>query len=503
MGNDCAGKLYDVAALRELDRRAITSLGANADEAAYALMGRAAQAAWTFLHRVAGLPDRVLVVCGPGNNGGDGYVLARLARAQGCAVEVVAVGATPRSAAAQRARADWQAAGGTVHDFDGALPSATLVVDALFGIGLSRAPEAVAAQAIAAINAARARGARVLALDVPSGLDAQTGATPGDCVQADWTVSFIADKPGLWTGQGPAVCGQRDCASLDLALAISDDIAAAARLLRASALLALPPRARTAHKGLHGHVLLIGGNHGMAGAALLAGRAALRAGAGLVSLATRMDHAPALAAAQPELMVHGIESAEALAVLMQRADSVAIGPGLGQDAWARSLYAHVLTAEKPLVVDADALNLLARTPRLRENWVLTPHPGEAARLLQTDTAAVERDRLHAVRELRRRYGGTVVLKGAGSLIAEEDAAPPWICAHGSPGMAVGGSGDVLTGIIAALRAQGLGACSARLGVLAHAVAGEHAALDGERGCLPGDLIAALRTVVNPVGSGQG
>ncbi|MEQ1439584.1 NAD(P)H-hydrate dehydratase [Fontimonas sp. SYSU GA230001] len=483
-------RLYVADQVRELDRRAIAG-----GIPGYALMQRAAAACWRVLTERWGVPRRVVVVCGSGNNGGDGYEIARLARRARAEVELYCVGRPPDRGDAATARAAWLAEGGDSADCPPQLPACDWVIDALFGTGLSRPPEGAAAQAIEAINLAARRGARVLAVDVPSGLDASRGTAPGACVRADVTVSFIGNKLGLWTGHGPDCAGLRCFDTLDVPAGILAELEPAAWLQHESDLGRLGRRPRDAHKGGSGHVLVVGGNLGMAGAALLAGRAALRAGAGLVTVATRTAHAAALTAAQPELMVHGIDAVAQLDALLARASVVALGPGLGQDEWARALFAHVLTADPPLVVDADALNLLARLPRRRERWILTPHPGEAARLLGCTTAEVQLDRPGSVAALERRYGGTVVLKGAGSLVG---GVTPRICPYGNPGMACGGMGDVLTGVIAALWAQGHGPQqAAELGVLAHALAGDRAALRGERGLLPQDLLAELRGIVNP------
>lgn len=488
---DIQRRLYGAAQVRELDRRAIADLGIPG----YQLMQRAAAACWRALLERSGPPRRLVVVCGSGNNGGDGYEIARLARATRVDVAVFAVGGVPRQGDAATAHAAWVADGGLIAADASALPDCDWIVDAIFGTGLSRAPEAEAAAAILAINAARAGGARVLAVDVPSGLDATSGNVPGICVQADVCVSFIGNKLGLWTGEGPAYAGRRLFDALAVPPDLVRELSPLALLQSDADLRVLGVRPRTAHKGRFGHVLVVGGDHGMAGAALMAGRAALRAGAGLVSVATRADHAAALTAAQPELMVHAVERVEALDPLLKAADVVALGPGLGQDEWARALYARVIAAEVTVLLDADALNLLARLPRRREDWILTPHPGEAARLLQCSAADIQARRIDSLHALRERYGGTVVLKGAGTAVSGEW---PRICPCGNPGMAVGGMGDVLSGVIVGLWAQGQPAQeAAALGVLAHALAGDRAAVRGERGLLPTDLLAELRAVVNP------
>jgi len=261
----------------------------------------------------------------------------------------------------------------------------------------------------------------------------------------------------------------------------------------------LPPRPRDSHKGANGHVLCIGGDHGSGGAIVLCAQAALHAGAGLASVATRAAHVPALLARQPEAMAHAIESADALAPLFARASVIAIGPGLGQDAWGRAMFGAALDEAKPLVLDADALNLFASAPRaLPAGTILTPHPGEAARLLGTDVAAVQSDRNAAALALVQRHGVVVVLKGAGTLVAAPGRAPR-IVAAGNPGMATGGMGDLLTGVVAALRAQGLDAFdAASCGALLHAHAGDLAAREGGmRGLLPTDLLPWLRRCANP------
>jgi NAD(P)H-hydrate epimerase len=260
---------------------------------------------------------------------------------------------------------------------------------------------------------------------------------------------------------------------------------------------ALPRRRRTAHKGDFGHVLVVGGGAGMPGAVRLCAEAALRTGAGLVSVATHPAHAALLAVTRPELMPNAIAESADLRELLERASVVAFGPGLGNSPWAGVLYEVLAADDRPAVWDADALNWLARTPATCAGRVITPHPGEAGRLLGRDTAAVQRDRRAAVLALREKFGGVAVLKGAGTLIAGEGGVP-WLCSAGNPGMAAAGMGDVLTGIVAALLAQGLGIEDAAvLGVEIHARAGDRAAANGERGLLASDLLAELRAVVNP------
>lgn len=489
--------LYDAAALRRVEAQAAAALGGDDFE----LMRRAGRAAWRAALAHWPGAQRIVVACGPGNNGGDGHVFAGEARASGRAVTVVHPPDMPaRSPLARRACTAFVEAGGEARAFDGRLPEADLVVDALFGIGLSRAPDASAAALIEAIGAS---GLPVLALDAPSGIDADTGHRPGAAIRATRTLEFLAAHPGLRTAQGPDHAGLLETASLDVPDAGWEGVRPSAQWLRPARLRHwLPSRRRDSHKGAFGHVLCIGGDAGMGGAIVLCCEAALRAGAGLVSAATRAAHLPALLARRPECMAHAVDAADALPELLRKADVVAIGPGLGRGDWGRALFETAidaaLRARKALVIDADALNLLARAPRALPCAVLTPHPGEAARLLGCDTAAVQADRFDAVARLAARFQCAVVLKGAGSLVAAPDRIPQVVGA-GNPGMATGGMGDVLTGIVSALLAQGLDAFdAAACGALLHAHAGDLAAGGGERGLLPSDLLACLRAAANPM-----
>jgi ADP-dependent NAD(P)H-hydrate dehydratase / NAD(P)H-hydrate epimerase len=485
--------LYSAAQARQFD-----SLASAAGVAGGTLMARAGAAAFAALRARWPQARRIMVVCGVGNNAGDGFVLARLARAAGCDVSVLQVGdVSVLRGDALQALDEYRAAGGVPQDFNAAdLETADVLVDALFGTGLTREVGGTWRAAIEAMNAATPP---VLALDLPSGVHADSGAVLGAAVRAAVTVTFIARKQGLYTGAGLAHAGHVVFDALAVPPHVYAGATPGALLLARDALADwLPPRSRDAHKGRFGHVLVVGGEQGMSGAVRLAAEAAARAGAGLVSVATRAAHAAVLSAARPELMCHGVEHATQLAPLLARASVIAIGPGLGRGEWARELLGHALDTQLPLVVDADALNLLAREPLRRDNWILTPHSGEAARLLQCSTADIEADRYQAVRELAARFGGVAVLKGAGTLIARQGESVR-VCGAGNPGMASGGMGDVLTGVIAGLLAQGLPLFeAAQAGVQVHALAGDAAARDGERGLLATDLMPCLRRIVNPV-----
>jgi NAD(P)H-hydrate epimerase len=479
--------LYSAAQVRELDRRAIREIPIEG----YTLMCRAAEAAWGELLRRCPRLGRIDVVCGAGNNGGDGYVIARLAKAFGHRVQVWSIGQPRPGTEAEQAWRDWHALGESRPFEKGCLQDADVIVDALLGTGLSREVGGAEAEAIAAM--AEQTAAWILAVDIPSGLSADTGQPLPIAVPADLTVTFIGRKLGLHTGAAADYTG--DIVFCDLGVPTATAVEPLGWLLdRGLVSRHLKPRARSAHKGRSGLVLLVGGDRGYTGAILLASRAALRTGAGLVAVATRGEHAAMLAAALPEAMFKGTDQGDDLLDRADKAKVIAIGPGLGRSEWAARLWKAALATPLPLVVDADALNLLAAEPLRRGNWVLTPHPGEAARLLGCGIADIERDRVAAVRALVQRYGGSVVLKGAGSLIGGERLA---VCPFGNPGMAVGGMGDALTGVIAALIAQGLGLqAAAEVGVAVHALAGDLAARDGERGLLPSDLIECLRGVVN-------
>ena len=481
--------LFDTDALRAIEARARESLGG--DE--FVLMQRAGASAWRELLAHWPQARRIAVACGPGNNGGDGYVLARHALESGREVRVLQL-QPPRTEPAKWACDEFVRAGGRVETDLPALASVDVVVDALFGIGLARAPEGEAAAWIDAVNTANLP---VLAIDVPSGVDADRGSVPGIAIRATRTLECIAAKAGLRTGAALDHAGALSLATLEVPRSAFDGIEPTAEWFDAACLAGLlPKRRRDSHKGDNGRALCIGGDDGMGGAVLLCAEAALRAGAGLVHVATRGAHVAPLLARCPEAMAVAVEDAGSLASPLERADAVALGPGLGQGEWGRALFSAAISTGKPLVVDADALNLLAQSPHSLPDAVLTPHPGEAARLLGCATGDVQRDRIDAAQRIAGRYEAVVVLKGAGSVIAVPGRLPRVIGA-GNPGMAVGGMGDVLTGAVAALRAQGLDAFdAATAGALLHAVAGDIAARDGERGLLPRDVIALLRRVGN-------
>lgn len=484
--------LYRARELGEIDRRA-----AGYGLRSVLLMERAGQAAFHAIRTRWPIAERWLIYAGAGNNGGDGYVVARHARRAGFDTVVAAL-KPPRggSPAAEAAVAYRKSGGKVVSIAQAKTATPDIVVDALFGTGLGRAPEGEAAQAIEAMNRA---AAPVAAIDLPSGLVADTGAAPGAAVRAEITVSFIALKLGLFTGVGPALTGRLVFEDLGVPAVAAEGLPVLAWRIEEDLLAkALPRRPRIAHKGLYGHVLVVGGDLGTGGAARLAGEAALRVGAGLVSLVTRPEHVAGVIAGRPELMAHPSADGSLPRDVAKRATVIALGPGLGRGAWGRRLWTSALGRKLPSVIDADGLNILAISPRQGENWILTPHPGEAARLLGCSVAEVEQDRPAAVAGLAERFRAVAVLKGAGTLIAEPGESALALCDRGNPGMASAGMGDALTGIIAGLLAQRLApGVAARLGVWLHGRVGDRAASTGERGLVAGDLIAELRSLVNP------
>ena len=488
--SELPAELYTAAQVRELDRIAIEERGIPS----ITLMERAGADAFDALARRYPGASKPVVICGGGNNAGDGYVLARLAQQAGLDARVVALVHPDRlrgdAAACAQKYLETGAVEGTL-----SLDGAELVVDALLGSGLNRPVEGVFADAIALVNGS---GLPVLALDIPSGLNADTGVSMGAAVRADATITFIGLKRGLFTAQGPEFSGEVLFSDLETPADIHDSVNAGVRLTEpARVIQQLGPRPRHAHKGSYGHVLVLGGDYGYLGAAILAGSAAARTGTGLVTVATRTEHARKIPVQRPELMTAAVATARDLDTALGRADVVAIGPGLGQSDWAISILAKVLQTRLPLVVDADALNLLALERQRRENWVLTPHPGEAARLLGVTTGDIQADRFAAVAALQNEYGGVAVLKGAGSLVMD-GAGPVHLNRSGNPGMAGGGMGDVLTGMIAGLMAQGMEpGIAAVSGVHLHGHAADICAGQGERGMLAGDLLPVIRSVVNP------
>lgn len=482
--------LYSAEQTQELDRLAINEYGISG----HILMERAGAAAFEVIKKYWPAAKRLCVICGIGNNGGDGFVVARLAYEQWKQVEVFIVGDSEKiSAEALMAKNALEAKGVKAQPYrQHDLPDADVIVDALFGTGLRGGVEG---DAQAVINAINTHTAPVIALDIPSGLSADTGHAVSVVVNASVTISFIGLNRGLLTAQGPDCCGELVFNDLQIPSSIESRVPSTVKILTVASPI-FKARKKESHKGLFGHALIIGGDVGMSGAVRLACEAALRTGVGLLSLATHSFHAAMVNATRPEIMSYPVNEDTDIQFLIDKANVIAIGPGLGQTTWSKRLFQNVVNCQKPLVLDADALNILAQEKLKRDNWILTPHVGEAARLLDTTVAEIQSDRFGAVEKIANKYGGIVVLKGNGSLVYSQGMT--YLCDKGNPGMASGGMGDVLTGIIAGLWAQGLSDFdAAKTGVYLHAAAGDAAAKEGgERGLLASDLMPEIRRLIN-------
>lgn len=493
----CLAPVYRVAELRALEAR---SVGAGLMERAGAA---AAETARAMLEKRAG---PVVVLAGPGNNGGDGFVVARLLRAWFYDVAVVFRGdfaALPADAG--NAYNAYVAAGGTtVSDPPASQPA--LVVDALFGLGLRRA---LADDYASLVRWANEQAAPILAIDIPTGLDADTGVATAPTIRANATVTFIALKAGLLTAEGPDLCGTLTVDALDLDPEASEP--AQGHALAWPALAAALPdvfarREKGVHKGTFGTLGIVGGSSGMAGAAVLAGRAALRLGAGKVRIGFTAHDPPAFDPVMPELMLSGAHD-----VLGTVANAWVVGCGLGSDALARDSLDRAIASGVPLVLDADGLNLLAQDPVLRSAvqareaaTFATPHPAEAARLLGTDVAAIQHDRIAAARVLARELHAHVVLKGVGSVLAHPDGS--WdVNTSGNPALAFAGSGDVLAGMLGACIVQHGDAKDAlRIAVCLHGAAADALVARGigPVGVGAAELIDAARELINRAGGGR-
>ena len=529
--------VYSADQVRELDRIAIEEFGIPG----YTLMCRAGEAAVAALRRRWPAAQSVAVYCGAGNNAGDGYVVARLAVGLGLSVRVIAVVPPDRlSGDAARAWKDYRKQGGSFEPFDaGSIPEEDVLVDGLLGSGLDRD---LRGGFLAAVTAMEAAGRPVLSLDIPTGLHADTGLPLGGAVHADLTVTFVGLKQGLFLGEGANHRGALEFAGLGIPPAAHDRVEAPIRRITRA-----PTCGPSCRPGR--------GSRTRGTQAVSCWWAAARACPAPFAWPPRRRFARApdwsgwrpipirpvpVMAGRAEAMCVAIEDAPQLDPWLQAVDGVVLGPGLGQSAWARSVWERVLESDLPLVVDADGLNLLAEAGRAQDKrtargkrtarnkwmargkrtarnkwmargkrtardkwmargkWILTPHPGEAARLLGTSTREIQADRADAVARIADRFRGVAVLKGAGTLVAAPDEVPIGLCDRGNPGMATAGMGDVLAGILGGLLVQsGNMSAVARAGVRVHAACGDAAAQNGERGLLAGDLMEHIRSAANP------
>lgn len=496
--SDTRDKLYTAEQVRGIDSAAINGLGIPG----YELMCRAGKAIFAEARERFPSAGHWLVMCGPGNNGGDGYVAARLAANAGIDVTVCSmVDPAQLKGDAATAYGDWRSTGGDVVLWPLARNvSCDLALDALLGTGIDREVGGQYRLAIAYLNHL---DCPTMAIDIPSGLNADTGQVMGCAVQAAATVTFVGLKRGMYTADGPDYCGPVRFDDLDVPPEARATSAPQAGELLDGAVLTglLRPRQQNSHKGNYGHLLAVGGIAGMSGAVSMCGEAALRSGAGRVTLATDPVHAAVANLGRPELMVRAVSDRDELLPLLAFGQVLAAGPGLGTAGWSKDLLDCCIESSLPLVVDADGLNLLAEDTRQRDDWILTPHPAEAGRLLACSVTDVQADRVGAAKALARRFGACVVLKGCGTVVASPSG-EYGICPLGNPGMATAGSGDVLTGVIAAMSCLGLSCFdAARAGVIAHAWAGDLAAKEvGEVALIAGEITAQLAEVWKLAGS---
>lgn len=486
-------EIYSTEQIRQFEAMAINDYGI----AETTLMAQAAQAALNCLLELWPEAKHIGVVCGPGNNAGDGYYLAKLATEHGLVADVYYVSSPEQlTGAAQWAYMQAQTANIQIMSFDDIeIIEADLLVDAIFGIGLDRPLKDEYFTAVERVNNSLMP---VLSLDIPTGICSKTGNVLGNAIIADATMAFIGVKSGLVTGEATDYVGELFCDDLQLPVDIFLQTEPyALRLSYDMVMDYFEPRLKNSHKGDNGHVVIVGGDYGLAGAVSLAANAALRAGAGLVTVVTRAEHISAIIGFRPEVMAIASEHVD-WSQLLARADIVVVGPGLGQSKWSEQMFAQVSNSDTNFVIDADGLYFL-RKNNLDKPMIITPHPGEAASLLQTDTASIQADRYQALIKLKQKYPQALaVLKGAGSLILDETETF-LACQAGNPGMSSAGMGDVLTGLIAGLWAQGYDRESAlEMGVMIHALAGDIVALEqGERGMLATDLLLIIQQLVNP------
>ena len=504
--------LYTAEQIRSLDCCAIEDHQLSAS----LLMKRAGKAAFDQMLSLWPQLNTVHVFCGSGNNGGDGYVLAALAAQRNLTVTVWQLATAEKlvGAALDAYRYACQEKV-MMQPFSplawqqqlpiNSIDTENIIVDALLGTGVIGSVRPEYAEAVAAINRCHCP---VLALDMPSGIEPDTGHVNDMTIEADATISFIGLKLGAFTAKGRVCSGQRYFSDLGVPSSIySSTQAVATRLILDDVMDILPSRPIDAHKADCGHLLIIGGDHGFGGAPLMSAEMALRCGVGMATVATRSEHISAILSRRPELMAVAVASIEKFQSLLKKPNTLVVGPGMGCSCWSIDLLSHVIDTELPMVIDADALNLLASSDLHlnvdKPRWILTPHPGEAARLLGISSSQVQADRIHAVREIQARYGGVVVLKGPGTVVLDLNGNIS-ICDHGNPGMATAGMGDVLSGLLGALIAQGLDVNDAvRLGVCLHAAAADTLTQKhGMRGLLATDLIAMVRAMINGVGTSR-
>lgn len=467
----------------------------------YDLMERAGQRVFAEILNLNEKPSMVWVFCGRGNNGGDGYIVASLLKEHGIAHRVFAMGEPHPNSEAKLAFEYYLSQGGNI---EFVLPEnftvpPEITVDAILGTGIKSAPKEDAAEWILFVNDL---GGFKISIDIPSGVIANTGMVPGNCINADLTVCMLGLKPGLFTSDAVDYTGRVVFENLNVSTdyfynQISHQDIPLRRLGYEDIIANLPKRVTSSNKGDSGKVLLIAGSLGMGGAALICGIGALRSGAGLVKIATDLHNVSAINSCRPELMTVNLYDEESLVQAINWADVIAVGPGLGQSLEVSQVLENLKGIRKPVILDADALNFISKGYDFYlERMVITPHPGEAGRLLGISASEVNADRIKSARRLYERYGSIVLLKGAGTIVY--DGKRITIITEGSPSMATGGMGDLLTGMIASLCAQGLSLSQATcVAATIHGRAGTLASKDaGVIGTLPLDLAPYIRLLVN-------
>jgi len=490
--------LYNATEIKRIEQQAAASGG----YAMYQLMEKAGLACWNYIQQHWQEAKKITIICGKGNNAGDGFVLARIAVNEGKTVQVLTVEADAEyKGDAQIAYQAMIKQGIEPQVFSSQqLADQDLIIDAILGTGLKGVLRENFLRVIEAVNSTMAIDwAPVLSIDIPSGLESDTGFANPVAINATRTLTFIGIKSGMVTAFARAYCGSIHLDQLGIDDEIYKQFSPMGWIDNTDKLIHnLPKRSQVSHKGDHGHLLLVGGDYGFGGAILMSAIAAARCGAGMLTILTRDAHVGPILSQCPEAMIRSVSGADdpVFLKLLGSVDAVVIGPGLGQEDWGVGLLKAICKLELPILIDADALNILARNQYQNTHWVMTPHPGEAGRLLNLPTSKIQQDRYSAVKQLQEKYSGVVVLKGAGSLIIDQQQTIT-VCNEGNPGMATAGMGDILSGIIGSLLAQGIEShLAARTGVALHARAGDLAAKKGQKGLMATDLIDPLRMLVN-------
>ena len=485
-------KLYSTQDVRYIDDLAINTYQQQD------LMQRAGSAVFSHIKTLYPTTNNMVIFCGKGNNGGDGLVVAALAKQAGYNVTVYhthPIDTWQGEAKDALQMAEHANVTLILYKNESQINDNTdIIVDALLGTGVKGYVSALYANIIDKINAYQAP---VICVDIPSGLDADTGKILGHSVKADATVSFIAQKQGLFTGDAANLRGKLLFETLDILKEVYHSVKETAFMANFNDLAQkLPQRANAMHKGQAGHVLVIAGDEGFGGAGLMAALSAYRAGAGLVTLATHPKHASEVMAAHPEIMVKHIDDASTIDSLFDNIEALVIGPGLTSSSWSNAIMAKGLKHDIPKVVDAGALDYLKLTHLNLQQAILTPHPGEAGRLLSTSTDNIQKDRFSSIDSLYKAYESTIVLKGAGSLVTNGKR-PLFVCNAGNAGMATGGMGDILAGIIGALLAEKVTLFDAAcLGVQLHSEAADNALkTHSKRSLMATDLLVEIQKIL--------